>query len=135
MPDAGIVDQHPNPARRVGERPYRLFVGDVAHDPARSDLPRGGLHLGIPISGDHIEPVADQACGDPLPDTPGRPGHHRNAGGTRLSDCPKSGYTSEHIDFDTNGRLTVRHPDLEVDITYTPRFQPMDYSPKTHSGH
>jgi hypothetical protein len=49
-------------------------------------------------------------------------------------DCPEDSYRSEHIDFDTNGRLTVRHPDLDVDITYAPRFQPMDYSPKKVMG-
>jgi len=49
-------------------------------------------------------------------------------------DCPKGTYTSEHISFDVAGALSVDHPDLKVEMTYTPRYQPMNYSPKKLMG-
>lgn len=45
-----------------------------------------------------------------------------------IEDCPPGSFVSEHIDFDSNGRVQVDHPDLKADFTYEPRFAPMDFS-------
>jgi hypothetical protein len=44
-------------------------------------------------------------------------------------DCPPGSFTSEHIDFDLDGRVCVDHPDLKLEFRYEPRFAPMDFSP------
>lgn len=43
-------------------------------------------------------------------------------------------FRGEHIDHDLDGHLTVDATEFSVDLAYTPRFHPVDYSPKKCMG-
>lgn len=66
----------------------------------------------------------------PDPSFPGRTRVSASAGGKtfELIETPHQGtHQGDHISVDLDGRLVVDHPELQLDVTIDPRFQPIDF--------
>jgi hypothetical protein len=66
----------------------------------------------------------------PDPDTPGRTRVSATVGDRSFEviEQPDEGsFDSESITLDLEGRLTVRHPQLTLDVTFAPAYQPVDF--------
>ncbi|MGY4099397.1 DUF7065 domain-containing protein [Nocardia sp. R16R-3T] len=66
----------------------------------------------------------------PDPDTPGRTRVSATVGDRSfevIEQNPTGVYDSESITLDLGGHLTVDHPQLSLDVAFSPMYQPVDY--------